>query len=116
MFEATGWSLEEEGKDNAKFDMLMPSVVKPPKTCDLILDEGQYPHEVGKILIQLVLDKKLGFETIRHCIDFNESARKSIFRLFPIISISQNFFLIFFLTLEKIGIDKKVICYHNISN
>ena len=49
MFEATGWSLEEEGKDNAKFDMLMPSVVKPPKTCDLILDEGQYPHEVGKI-------------------------------------------------------------------
>ena len=48
MFEATGWSLEEEGKDNAKFDMLMPSVVKPPKTCDLILDEGQYPHEVGK--------------------------------------------------------------------
>ena len=50
MFEATGWSLEEEGKDNAKFDMLMPSVVKPPKTCDLILDEGQYPHEVRKIL------------------------------------------------------------------
>ena len=57
MFEATGWSLEEEGKDNAKFDMLMPSVVKPPKTCDLILDEGQYPHEVGKILRQLS-DKK----------------------------------------------------------
>merc|ERR1719319_991482 len=27
----------------------MPSVVKPPKTCDLILDEGQYPHEVGII-------------------------------------------------------------------
>ena len=54
MFEATGWSLEEEGKDNAKFDMLMPSVVKPPKTCDLILDEGQYPHEVGKISRQLL--------------------------------------------------------------
>ena len=50
MFEATGWSLEEEGKDNAKFDMLMPSVVKPPKTCDLILDEGQYPHEVREII------------------------------------------------------------------
>ena len=33
------------------------------------------------------------------------------FRLFPIISISH-----FFLTLEKIGIDEKVICYHNISN
>ena len=38
------------------------------------------------------------------------------FRLFPIISISQKFFSIFFLTLEKIGIDEKVICYHNISN
>ena len=40
----------------------------------------------------------------------------SIFRLFPIISICQNFFSFFFLTLEKIGIDEKVICYHNISN
>lgn len=41
MFEATGWSLEEEGSsDNTKFDMLVPSVVKPPKTCDLILDQG----------------------------------------------------------------------------
>ena len=39
-----------------------------------------------------------------------------IFHLFPIISISQKFFSIFFLTLEKIGIDEKVICYHNISN
>ena len=39
-----------------------------------------------------------------------------IFRLFPIISISQKIFSIFFLTLEKIGIDEKVICYHNISN
>ena len=47
MFEATGWSLEEEGKDNAKFDILMPAVVKPPRTCDLIIDEGQYPYEVG---------------------------------------------------------------------
>ena len=40
----------------------------------------------------------------------------AIFRLFPIISISQKIFSIFFLTLEKIGIDEKVICYHNISN
>ena len=43
-------------------------------------------------------------------------ANKNFFRLFPIISISQKFFSIFFLTLEKIGIDEKVICYHNISN
>ena len=40
----------------------------------------------------------------------------AFFRLFPIISISQKFFSIFFLTLENIGIDEKVICYHNISN
>ena len=38
------------------------------------------------------------------------------FRLFPIISIAQKFFSIFFLKLEKIVIDEKVICYHNISN
>ena len=42
--------------------------------------------------------------------------KNAFFRLFPIISISQKFFSIFFLTLEKIGIDEKVICYHNISN
>ena len=46
----------------------------------------------------------------------NQKYTTNIFRLFPIISISQNFFLFFFLTLEKIGIDEKVICYHNISN
>ena len=40
----------------------------------------------------------------------------NFFRLFPIISISQKIFSIFFLTLEKIGIDEKVICYHSISN
>ena len=40
----------------------------------------------------------------------------SIFRLFPIISISQKIFSFFSLTLEEIGIDEKVICYHNISN
>ena len=45
-----------------------------------------------------------------------EDVAKSFFRLFPIISISQKFFSFFFLTLEKIGIDEKLICYHNISN
>ena len=34
---------------------------------------------------------------------------KKLFRLFPIISISQNFLIIFFLTLEKIGIDENGI-------
>ena len=51
-----------------------------------------------------------------HLVSFFRHLTKSFFRLFPIISISQKFFLIFFLTLEKIGIDEKVICYHNISN
>ena len=45
-----------------------------------------------------------------------KTREKCIFRLFPIISISQKIFSIFFLTLEKIGKDKKVICYHNSSN
>ena len=36
------------------------------------------------------------------------------FRLFPIISTSQ--ILSKLSNLEKIGIDEKVICYHNISN
>ena len=47
---------------------------------------------------------------------FLGTAETYIFRLFPIISISQKFFSFFFLKLEKIGIDEKVICYHNISN
>ena len=47
---------------------------------------------------------------------FEQKTKEIIFRLFTIISISQKFFSIFFLTLEKIGIDEKVICYHNISN
>ena len=47
---------------------------------------------------------------------FRKGPTYTVFRLFPIISISQKFFSFFFLTLEKIGIDEKVICYHNISN
>ena len=39
-----------------------------------------------------------------------QNINTNVFRLFPIISISQIFFLIFFLTLGKIGIDEKVIC------
>ena len=53
MFEATNWSLEEEGKDDqTKFEMLMPAVVKPPKTSTLVqLDDhpDQMPYEVGII-------------------------------------------------------------------
>ena len=40
---------------------------------------------------------------------FQLDAEKYIFRLFPIISISQKIFSIFFLTLEKIGIDENGI-------
>ena len=28
MFEGTGWELEEQGEDEAKFDKMMPTVVK----------------------------------------------------------------------------------------
>ena len=61
MFEATRWSLEEEGKeDTSKFDMLMPTVVRPPdknrgsisdmeeKLVDFT-DSSQYEYEVGII-------------------------------------------------------------------
>ena len=65
-----------------------------------------------QVKIQKSTDNHLLFNgLIQENIDISD-----IFRLFPIISISQNFFSIFFLTLEKIGIDEKVICYHNISN
>ena len=37
MFEATGWALEEPNtEDTAKYDMIMPSVVKPPKSDTLV--------------------------------------------------------------------------------
>ncbi len=52
MFEATGWSLEEEGSDNSKFDMLVPSVVKPPRQqaeSEMILGNDSYPYQVGII-------------------------------------------------------------------
>lgn len=55
MFESTDWLLEEEGQDNAKFDMLMPSVVKPKSSCANLVDtfndeaEEDYPYEVGII-------------------------------------------------------------------
>ena len=52
MFEATNWTLEEEGKDDqSKFEMLMPAVVKPPKIGQN--QEGNedqnLPYEVGII-------------------------------------------------------------------
>ena len=63
MFESTNWTLEEEGEDTSRFDMLMPSVVKPPKKQQKgsstslrkmddiidICDSSEYPYEVGII-------------------------------------------------------------------
>ena len=63
MFESTNWTLEEEGEDTSRFDMLMPSVVKPPKKQQKgsstslrkmddiidICDSNEYPYEVGII-------------------------------------------------------------------
>ena len=84
---------------------------------------------LGVLCIQQVFDgKRHGFHPkmeyqVFLCIFQKNSAIAAIglkgikiFHLFPIISISKIFFSIFFLTLEKIGIDEKVISYHNISN
>ena len=57
MFESTGWELEEAGKaDTSKFDMLMPSVVRPPQEAEnlnsfstTLENVSGYPHEVGII-------------------------------------------------------------------
>ena len=65
-------------------------------------------HGIWKIVFVLGADEYLE--------KLEGKIRKCFFRLFPIISISQKFFSFFSLTLEKIGIDEKVICYHNISN
>lgn len=57
MFESTGWILEEANvSDDTKYDLLFPTVVKPPKNRDLsksqsTLNEGQEPdfstHDIG---------------------------------------------------------------------
>lgn len=52
MFEVTGWTLEEHGDDTSKYDMLMPTVVKPSgaSTTDLTrMAEQSYPVERGII-------------------------------------------------------------------
>ena len=83
--------------------------------------------------MQLIDAKSLDMVQPKWLSSCHFSAKKCIFRgrtkknsgIFPISkqcfpSISYYFhihiFLFFFLTLEKIGIDEKVICYHNISN
>jgi len=45
MFEATGWMLEEHGSDDAKFDKMMPTVVKPSQTDIFSLET--LPLEIG---------------------------------------------------------------------
>ena len=60
MFQSTAWELEEAGKsDNSKFDMLMPTVVKPKSVggnqdtsfdpFDANISQSDYPVEVGII-------------------------------------------------------------------
>ena len=75
-----------------------------------------FTHSFSKVL-QAMLKKSVIFQAFlpnkEQCTFFVNTL---FFRLFPIISIPQKIFSIFFLTLEKIGTDEKVICYHNISN
>ncbi|CAH1276951.1 ATP13A3 [Branchiostoma lanceolatum] len=53
MFEATKWELEEPGsEESTKFDMLVPTVVRPPHSMVLLHhspNEREYPYEVGII-------------------------------------------------------------------
>ena len=58
MFESTNWTLEEQGKsDSSKFDILMPTVVKPKTLNDDIsidlldtnMSPSEYPVEIGII-------------------------------------------------------------------
>ena len=72
-----------------------------------------------KIFKEVFLTRRVSFEKIFFR-DFL-LVRFSFEKIFLFPSISYYFhipkiFLIFFLTLEKIGIDEKVICYHNISS
>lgn len=53
MFESTGWNLEEANvSDDTKYDLLFPTVVKPPKGSQLMLDAQLDPldissHDIG---------------------------------------------------------------------
>ncbi len=53
MFESTRWELEEAGTDTSKFDMLMPSVVRPKQSevtlTSSYVDKDEMPYEVGII-------------------------------------------------------------------
>ena len=94
------------------------------KPLDLILMDGtiktvqkEYIEEGGMIFEDMRVDSIPSYLE-KHLLEevLGEFGLNYLFRLFPIISVSQKFFSFFFLTLEKIGIDEKVICYHNISN
>jgi cation-transporting ATPase 13A3/4/5 len=52
MFESTGWLLEEpEVNDSSKFDMIFPTVVKPPNSTSVLqsVDENQDDVEVSQL-------------------------------------------------------------------
>lgn len=47
MFESTGWTLDEPGLDDTnKYDMMMPSVVRP-KAPDIVISNENVETEVG---------------------------------------------------------------------
>ena len=51
MFESTGWTLEEPGLDDtSRYDMMMPSVVRPPKP-DLVTSNQNLEKQVRSYLV-----------------------------------------------------------------
>ena len=63
--------------------------------------KSQVPNRIANSFEKHVLNCNL--------VSLKEARNPFFFRLFPIISISQKFFSIFFLTLEKIGIDNGIL-------
>lgn len=66
MFESTGWVLDEPGMDDTnKYDMMMPSVVRPNSAPDIVSSNENVVTEVRyfKILIS-----RESYETVFQCI------------------------------------------------
>lgn len=56
MFESINWDLEEVGEDSEKYDMLVPTIVKPRANSNE--NQSDIPYEIG-ILRQMVFSSRL---------------------------------------------------------
>ncbi|KAI8516737.1 hypothetical protein Bbelb_053180 [Branchiostoma belcheri] len=101
MFQATKWELEEPGsEESTKFDMLVPTVVRPPQTMVLLHspDKREHPYEVG-ILRQFpfssslqrmsVMTRTLGSD---HMVVYTKGAPEMIIQLCKPHTIPADFY------------------------